>query len=209
MNKFLKYSIIPIVIVSVIIPTLLILDNADDAQEPMAISDDLLHVLESCNNDSDFNPSSGISYSNGTHYIDDIECEWYKNLEIQLNFVESEEDKYLKDLHPRIIINLVNGLTQNYDKKGLENLRNANYIAYLSGGLDDNTRYLYIYDPDTNQFLGKHDNHPVGEFFITEINLDEGQSMWETFTKDTIPSPYNVYFKNHNGLVFASYYKAD
>jgi len=164
MNKFLKYSIIPIGIIAVIIPTLLILDNTGGNSEPMVTSDDL-QVL-------------------------------------------SKEDKYLKDLHPKIVINLVNGLTQYYDKKGLENLRNANYIAQLSGGTDG-TRYLYIYDPDTNQFLGKHDNHPVGEFFITQSNLDEGQSIWETFTKDTIPSPYNVYFKNHDGLVFASYYKAD
>ena len=175
-NKFLKYSIIPIVIVSVIIPTLLILDSTDDTPEPMAIPDALLHVLESCNNDGDFNPSSGISYSNGTHYIDDGECEWYKNLEIELNFVESEEDKYLDDLHPKIVTHLVNSLIQNYDKKGLENLRNANYMSYLSG-LDD-TRYLYIYDPETNQFLGKHDNHPVGKFIITQTNLDEGQTIW-------------------------------
>ena len=154
MNKLLKYSIIPIVIIAVIIPTLLILDNADNNQKPLAISAD---------------------------------------------------DKYLQDLHPKIVVNLVNGLTQNYDKKGLENLRNANYIAQLSGGLDE-TRYLYIYDPVTNQFLGKHDNNPVGEFFITQSNLDEGQSIWETFTKDKIPSPYNVYFKKHDSLVFASYY---
>lgn len=163
MNKYIKYSIIPIVITAIIIPTLLILDNTDNNQEYLAISDNLL---------------------------------------------QSEYDKYLQDLHPKIVMNLVNGLTQNYDKNGLENLRNANYIAHLSGGADG-TRYLYIYDPDTNQFLGKHDNNPVGEFFITEINLEEGQSMWETFTKDTIPSPYDVYFKKHDGLVFASYYKVD
>ena len=162
MNKYIKYSIISIVIVSVIIPTLLILDNADNNQEPLAIPTDLSQV----------------------------------------------QDKYLKDLHPKIVMNLVNGLTQNYDKKGLENLRNANYIAHLSGGADG-TRYLYIYDPDTNQFLGKHNNNPVGEFFITQNNLDEGQSIWETFTKDKIPSPYDVYFKKHDGLVFASYYKVD
>ena len=159
-NKPLKYSIIPIVIISVIISTLLILDNTDDNQET------------------------------------------------QPQFTDYTYDEYLEALEPKVVVNLVNGLTQNYDKKGLENLRNANYIAQLSGGLDD-TLYLYIYDPDTNQFLGKHDNNPVGTFFITTSNLEEGQSIWETFTKDKIPSPYNAYFKKHDGLVFVSYYNID
>jgi len=124
------------------------------------------------------------------------------------------EDEIIEiDLHPKIVENLVGDLIETYDEKGIDNLRNANYIGILSG--EEGIRYLYIYDPDTNQFLGKHSNNPVGEFFLFNKELEESDAVWMSYMKEKVYSEkldsrqYDVYFKKHDGLIFASYYQVD
>jgi len=125
----------------------------------------------------------------------------------------TEDELILLDLHPKIVENLVGDLIKAYDKKGIDNLRNANYIGILSG--EEGIRYLYIYDPDTYQFLGKHSNNPVGEFFFFNKELEESDTVWMSYMKEGVYSEkldsrqYDVYFKKHDGLIFASYYKVD
>ncbi len=116
------------------------------------------------------------------------------------------------DLHPKIVENLVDSLIDAYDEKGLDKLRNANYIALLSGD-NEGIRYLFIIDPVTNKIIGEHDSAPpmyrvipskLNEIGIAWANIHDGELKTDG---STIVAKH--YFKMHDGLIFTSGYNVD
>ena len=123
------------------------------------------------------------------------------------------EDEIIKlDLHPKIVENLVDGLIDVYDKKGLEKLRNANYIAILTGSEQGN-RYLFIIDPVTNEIIGQHDTAPP-MYRVIPPTLNEIGSAWANIHDGELKTDSSAivakhYFKMHDGLIFTSGYNVD
>ena len=124
----------------------------------------------------------------------------------------TEDELFTLDLHPKIVENLVDGLIDAYDEKGLEKLRNANYIALLSGN-NEGVLYLFIIDPVTNKIIGQHDGAPpmyrvipskLNEIGVAWANIHDGELKTDG---STIVAKH--YFKMHDGLIFTSGYDVD
>ena len=123
----------------------------------------------------------------------------------------TEDEIITLDLHPKIVENLVDNLIDAYDKKGLQELRNANYKALLSDGEQGN-RYLYIIDPETNEIIGQHDSAPK-TYRVIPDGFTEAEAIWVNIHNDEKGDISTIiekhYLKLHDGLIFTSGYKVD
>lgn len=110
------------------------------------------------------------------------------------------------DLDSKVVENLVEGLIQAYDKKGIENLRNANYNMLLTGEAKG-IRYLYIYDPTISKVVGESEDAPklLPLSFPTDVKQDKGVWSEEKIGDLSVKK----YFVFHDGLFFVSGYSAD
>lgn len=111
-----------------------------------------------------------------------------------------------KDLDSKVVENLVLGLIQAYDKKGIENLRNANYHIRLTGDTEG-LRYLYIYDPSTSKVIGEAEDAPKLSPLSFPIDIKQDKGVWSE--KKTGDLSVKKYFVLHDGLFFVSGYSAD
>ncbi len=124
----------------------------------------------------------------------------------------TEDEIITLDLHPKIVENLVDGLIDAYDTKGFEKLRNANYIALLSGD-NEGIRYLFIIDPETNEIIGQHDSAPP-MYRVIPATLNEIGSAWANIHDGELKTDGSTivakhYFKMYDGLIFTSGYDVD
>lgn len=164
----------------------------------MSISDQNEMVAAFCKPDS--SPPQALSVWNTD------ECFWDKSKQL----LTQEEIDYELDLHPQIVERLVKNLIENYDEFGLDGLNNAKYLAFIDDSLDENSRYLYIVNPDTDEIMGQHDNAPENLLPTPRNKFLEGQSEWVkmTFNEDDGSLVYyKIYFKSHDGLIFTSGYQ--
>ena len=123
----------------------------------------------------------------------------------------TEDEQVSLNLHPKIVENLIDGLIDRYDEKGLDKLRNANYKALLSDS-GQGTRYLYIIDPTTNEIIGQHDSAPKTYRVIPE-GFAEAGAIWVNIHNDEKGDISTIiekhYLKLHDGLIFTSGYEVD
>lgn len=151
----------------------------------------------------DITPAIGIR--NQTHSFDLRNCVWQENnVVIGTTAYSIDETSKLKVITAE---NLVQGLIESYDDKGLEGLRNANYVVTLTGNLEGKL-YLYIVDPSVG-VVGKP-NDSVG-LDIRIPSIQDGQSLWQRYAFNNATEGSEVthemyYFKMHDGLIFLSGY---
>ncbi len=124
----------------------------------------------------------------------------------------TEDEIITQDLHPKIVENLVDNLIDAYDEKGLDKLRNANYIGLLSDS-GQGTRYLFIIDPVTNKIIGEHDSAPP-MYRVIPSKLNEIGTAWANIHDGELKTDGSTivakhYFKMHDGLIFTSGYNVD
>ena len=123
----------------------------------------------------------------------------------------TEDEIITQDLHPKIVENLVDNLIDAYDEKGLDKLRNANYIGLLSDS-GQGTRYLYIIDPVTNEIIGQHDSAPK-TYRVIPGGFTEAEAIWVNIHNDEKGDISTIiekhYLKLYDDLIFTSGYKVD
>lgn len=124
--------------------------------------------------------------------------------------IEPSESQQDQDLHYLTVENLIGNLIEKYDDTGLDEMRNANFVAHLTGN-SNGTRYLYIVDPEVG-VVGKPDESLGLKVSIPP--LEDEDAMWIGYV-DRFPAgelediKIQRYFKMHDGLIFTSGFGVD
>lgn len=194
--------------------------NISDMSDPI-YPIQLQKVLDSCKNlDNEINVRPDMVWSNGTHFIDNDTCTWKENKISKANLTDAE----LVDikLSKIVVQNLVSNLIEKYDKEGIENLHQADFVMKLSGN-ENAKRYLYVINPITDIIIA-HPRELINQQRNTIIqNTDayynlindpvnvNGFWMQETFkiTNSDVSFDQLLWIVPHDELIFTSGYVID
>lgn len=182
----------------------------------------LQKVIDSCKNlNNEINVRSDIKWSNGTHSLTNDICKWQENT----LFSGELTDDQLVDikLHKVIVQNLVKNIIEKYDKEGIENLHQADFVNRLSGD-EDKYRYLFIINPLSDVIIA----HPTDlkknlsrEILIQNSNSfnnlladpknENGFWFKETFSVKNSDVSFDqlLWIVPHDNLIFLSGYVID
>ncbi len=182
----------------------------------------LQKVIDSCKNlDTEINVRFDTEWSNGTHFINNDVCKWQENT---ISADELTEDQLIDiKLNKFVLQNLVKNLIEKYDKEGIENLHQADFVNRLSGE-KSSFRYLFIIDPLTDIIIAhprELNNNLPREILVQNSNSyynliddsDNENGFWfkETFKVKNSEVSFDqlLWIVPHDDLIFLSGYVID